>query len=188
MIKINKTHSKNDLFDLINLVNIPIVFSHSDNKQDLHDKINDILKEPFEIKPNHFGITNIDNLKEFLKNKNPKKTLTVKEKSEVMAIAKHIINYCKNGYELEYSYKYNSHIEIKDDCDYIKAFGDTPSVRRACRLINQDPFFANDKFIPLISPQVKRVLEAKLLTKSVRMNCLKIRRGTPECPVIVVFD
>ena len=120
MIKINKTHSKNDLFDLINLVNIPIVFSHSDNKQDLHDKINDILKEPFEIKPNHFGITNIDNLKEFL--------------------------------------------------------------------INQDPFFANDKFIPLISPQVKRVLEAKLLTKSVRMNCLKIRRGTPECPVIVVFD
>tara|TARA_R110000744_G_scaffold62377_1_gene128746 strand:+ start:11 stop:577 length:567 start_codon:yes stop_codon:yes gene_type:complete len=188
MIKINKTHSKNDLFDLINLVNIPIIFSHSDNKQDLHNKLNNILKESFEIKPNHFGITNIDNLKEFLINKNPKKILTVKDKSEVMAIAKHVINYCKNGYELEYSYKYNSHQEIKDDIDYIKQFGDTPSVRRACRLINQDPFFAQDKFTPLISPQVKRVLEAKLLTKSVRMNCLKIRRGTKDNPVIVVFD
>ena len=188
MIKINKTHSKNDLFDLINLVNIPIIFSHSDNKQDLHNKINDILKESFEIKPNHFGITNIDNLKEFLINKNPKKILTVKEKSEVMAIAKHVINYCKNGYELEYSYKYNTHQEIKDDIDYIKQFGDTPSVRRACRLINNDPFFAQDKFTPLISPQVKRVLEAKALTKQVRMNCLKIRRGTKDNPVIVVFD
>ena len=188
MIVIHKSHSKNELFDLINLINIPIIFSHCDNKKQLHTKLNDILETTFEIKQNHYHIKSIDDLKIFLKNKNPKKTLSVKEKNDVMIIAKHVINYCKNGFHLEYSYKYTDYKQIEDDMDFIKQFGDIPSVRRCCRLLKEDPYFIDNDFTPLISPQCQRVLDTKMFSKKVKLNCLKIKRGTKEEPIIVLFD
>ena len=184
---IHKTHSKNDLIDLINLLDIPIVFSHQDNKKNIQDKLLEVLKTNFKIKKNFYNIENKDGLKVFLANQNPKKSLTIKEKNDVMKIAKNIINYCKSGYMLEGSSKYNSHKDIQDDMDYIKQFGDIPSVRRCCKLLKNDPNF-NSSFNPLISPQVQKELEDKRISKQVFMYCLKIKRATPEEPIIVSFD
>ena len=185
---IHKSHSKTDLIDLINLLNLPVVFSHQDNKKDIQDKIEKIIIEDITIKKNYFNIENKIQLKEYLINKNPKKTLTTKEKNNVMSIAKYILQYAKSNYNLEGS-KYSSLREIEDDIDYIKQFGDIPSVRRCCRLLNLDISFANKHFKPLISPQVQQELEEKRIQKQVISNYkLIIRRSTPENPIIIRFD
>ena len=187
MFIIHKSHSKNDLIDLINLLMLPVVFSHSDNKKTIHEKLDSLLKTNFEIKKNYYNIENKDGLKVFLSNKNPKKNLTIKEKQEVMSIAKFIINYCKSGYNLDASIKYNSYQEIKDDMDYIKQFGDIPSVRRCCKLLSDD-INMKEVFKPLISPQVQKELEDKSFSKVQHLKILKIRYSTPDNPVIVHFD
>jgi hypothetical protein len=54
-----------------------------------------------------------------------------------MQICKNIINYCKGGYNIDNCDIYNNIKDISDDLDYIKQFGDIPSVRRACKLISK---------------------------------------------------
>ena len=184
---IHKSHSKNDLIDLINHLGLKITFSHQDNKKDIQDKFKILLKNNIEIKKNYYNIENKDGLKFFLQNQNKKKLLTTKEKNEVMNIAKFIINYCKSGYDLDCS-KYNSMQEIIDDMDYIKQFGDIPSVRRCCKLLKDDLKILPTTFKPYISPQVQKTLDDKKITKSVRYANLKIRHSTPDNPVIVYFD
>lgn len=185
---IHKSHSKTDLIDLINTLELKIVFSHQDNKKDIQKKFIEYLKNPIpKIKQNFYHIENKDGLISYLQNQNPKKTLSIKEKNNVMMISKHIIQYCKNNYDLEYT-KYKNTQELQDDMDFIKQFGDVPSVRRCCRLMNEDPKFSGYKFVPLISPQVKKVLDEKKTIKKSYLTSLKIRYSTPENPVIVHFD
>jgi hypothetical protein len=175
-MRINKSHSKNDLVELINILNIPVVFSHQDNKKDIQDKLLQILKTDFKIKKNYYNIDNKEQLKSFLSNQNPKKTLTIKEKNNVMIIAKQIIHYCKTNFDLQVS-KYDTHKQIEDDMDYIKQFGDIPSVRRCCKLLKNDPAFQEISFIPMISPSIQKDLQDKQIQKTVMMRCLKIKRG-----------
>lgn len=182
-MRINKTHSKNDLVELINLLNIPVIHSGQDNKKNIQEKLLEILKTDFKIKKNYYNIDNKEQLKTFLTNKNPKKTLTIKEKNDVMGIAKRIITYSKGGYDIQVS-KYRNHKEIEDDMDYIKQFGDIPSVRRCCKLLKDDPAFQGVSFIPLISPQVQKDLQDKYLQKTLIMKCLKIKRE----PTTLTFD
>ena len=67
-------------------------------------------------------------------------------------------------------------------------YGDIPSVRRCCRLINEDPKMAGLQFKPLISPQVQKDLDQKKKTKKVVNYKLTIRRSTPEDPIVLTFD
>lgn len=180
---IDKSHSKGDLIDIINDLNIPIVHSHQDNKKDLQIKFQDALKTDFKIKKNFYGIETKDQLISYLSNMNPKKTLTIKEKQSVMLICKKIIHYCKNNYDLNLS-SYNSLKDIEDDMDYIKQFGDIPSCRRCCKLINKDYKFNNKNFKPLISPQTQKILDEKKINKTVYCYNLTVNHGTVE----VSFD
>jgi len=184
---IHKSHSKADLIDLINNLNLKVVFSHQDNKKDIQDKIVASLYKPCKINDNFYNIQNKDGLIKYLTSQNSKKTLTIKQKNAVMMITKHIIQYCKNNYNLEYS-KYDHPKDLQDDLDYVKQFGDIPSVRRACKLMNNDPKFTCYNFIPYISPQVQKVLDEKKAIKKTNYNILTIRRSTPDNPVLVYFD
>jgi len=184
---IDKSHSKTDLIDLINDLNLPIVHSHQDNKKDIQDKFKECITKKFEIPDNFYNIKNKDSLISYLENKNPKKTLTIKEKQNVMLICKKIIQYCKNDFDLAIT-DYNDQKQLIDDMDYIKQFGDIPSARRCCRLINEDPKMAGLQFKPLISPQVQKDLDQKKRTKKVISYKLTIRRSTPEKPIILTFD
>ena len=85
-MNIHKSHSKNDLIDLINLIELKVVFSHQDNKKDIQEKILEVLKSNIEIKDNYYNIQNKEGLKIFLANKNPKKSLTIKEKNPNIVI------------------------------------------------------------------------------------------------------
>jgi len=55
---IDKSHSKGDLVDIINDLNLPIVHSHQDNKKDLQIKFQECMKQNFKIKKNFYGIEN----------------------------------------------------------------------------------------------------------------------------------
>ena len=185
---IDKSFSKSELVEIINELNLRIVHSHADNKKQLQDKIIEHVKKK-NIKidaDNMFNIKTRDGLIFFLTNKNPKKTLNVKEKQQVMNIAKNVINYCKRGHCLEFS-TYDSFTDLCDDVDFIKQFGDIPSCRRACRLMNKDENVRGDRFIPLVSPQVQRQLDEKKIMKS-EYSPIIIKRATPEDPIILYFD
>jgi hypothetical protein len=184
---IHKSHSKNDLIDIINDLGLPVVFSHQDNKKNIQDKIKISMKEDFKIKKNYFNIDDKDQLIVYLEKQNPRKTLTTKEKNDVMSISKFIINYCKSGYDIDCC-KYNELQSIIDDMDYIKQFGDIPSVRRCCKLLKDDAKLQGMIFKPYISPQVQRTLDDKKTSKSVSLYKIKIRRATEEDPIIVYFD
>jgi len=186
---IDKSFSKGELVELINDLNLRITHSHADNKKQLQDKIVEHLKKK-NIKideDNLFNIKTRDGLIFFLTNKNPKKTLNIKEKQDVMRIAKNIINYCKRGHCLQFS-TYDRFKDLCDDVDYIKQFGDIPSCRRACRLMNQDENVNPNRFIPLLSPQVQRHLDEKKILKQKYTPHIIIRHATPDNPIIVSFE
>jgi hypothetical protein len=181
---IHKSHSKNDLIDLINTIDIPVVFSHQNNKKDIQEKLDVYLKTDIDktLDPNVYKINSKRELILYLKNPNPKKSLNVKEKNTVMQICKKLITYCKNGYVLKKSlYKHEK--EIEDDMDFIKQFGDIPSVRRVCKLMNQN-IMDKKHYKPLISPQVQKELEAKMIHKKRYITCLEIKKG----PIVLTFD
>jgi len=152
-----------DLLELINEIDLKIVHSHQDCKKDIQEKLKNFCENPTDFqfkKDNIYHIKNYYDLKCFLISPNPKKKISIKEKKVVMFIAKNIINYCLHGKVLEWSPYYKDHQQIKDDLDYIKQFGDIPSVRRACFLMNQT-LTPENHFIPIISPQVR----AKMIIK-----------------------
>ncbi len=186
-LSIEKSHSKNDLIDLINTLDLRVVFSHQDNKKSIQDKLIELMQNrekqtPFQT-DNVYKIHGYADLRMYLKSKNPKKSLSVKEKGDIMRICKHIISYCNLGYNVNLSNHYNTKQGIIDDMNYIKAYGDIPSVRRACKLINKYEKI-EDRFVPIISPQVQRKLQDKVYTQQTIAGKLQIKRGE----IIVNFD
>ena len=103
-----------------------------------------------------------------------------------MKICKQVIQYCKNGFDLTCC-EYETLKELTDDMDYIKQFGDVPSVRRCCRLLKEDVKILQT-FKPLISPQIQKELDEKYKRKKVFPYQVTIRRSTPENPIICYFD
>ena len=183
---IHKSHSKTDLIDLINHLNLSIQFSHQDNKKNIHDKLYSFIKTDFKIDNNFYNIEHKTDLINYLQHQNPKKILSIKEKNNVMLICKYIISYCKNNYDLSKT-KYKNYQDLIDDMDFIKQFGDIPSVRRCCRLMNDD-IKCGKQFNALISPQVKKDLDERRVIKGHTLKILTIKRATDENPILVSFD
>lgn len=181
-MKIDKSHSKTDLIELINTLNLPVINSHQDNKKSIQIKIIQSLELNLNFTENVYNIHNTNDLRAFLMNPNPKKSLNVKEKKDLMMICKKIIHYCKNDYCL-YKSQYKTLQEIDDDMNYIKQFGDLPSVRRACRLMNEN-IMSKIVYEPLISPQVRKQLDEKEKLKNRNIYHCHIRKG----PFTIKFD
>ena len=176
---IHKSHSKTDLVDLINFCDIPVVFNHSDNKKSLQTKLLSVIDElpDHSLKVNnHYKLKTMKDVKFYLSRVNPKKTQTIKEKGEVMRIAKRIIFYATHGFDLKVS-DYKDTQTLLDDILYIKNFGDIPSVRRACRLMKSDSKFYGQSFEPCISPQVQRELDEKRISKHVILKNVTVKYG-----------
>tara|TARA_Y100001972_G_scaffold128350_1_gene188694 strand:+ start:1200 stop:1751 length:552 start_codon:yes stop_codon:yes gene_type:complete len=175
-IKICKTHSKADLIDLINTLNLPLIHSHSDNKKSIQSKLIKSLQQDMSFEDNVYNIHDTKGLKVYLSSKNPKKNLNVKEKKDLMFICKKIIHYCKNDYCI-YKSQYNNQQEIKDDMLYITQFGDLPSVRRACKLMNEN-IMSKERYEPLISPQVQKQLDEKNSLKTTNKYNCQLKKGS----------
>ena len=181
---IDKTFSKQDLIHLINSLNVPIIFNHSINKKEIQDKLIEYyhVKDEDIKNDNVYGIKTKQDLFIYLSKPNPKKIINIKEKNNIMIICKSIIKFCNNKYDLDYC-SYNNLNDIVDDMNYIKQYGDIPSVRRCCKLMNEC-CKVKDTFKPLISPQVKQMLQEKSISKKQIIKCLTIKRE----PIILTFD
>jgi len=181
---IDKSHSKTDLIDIINSINLPIIFSHGHNKRDIQEKIEEVFesKEDLSFSENVYNINTIKDLQIYVANPNPKKVLSVKDKSNVMSICREICKYCKNKYIVEKT-NYKNITDLHDDMRYIVQFGDLPSVRRACKLMNKN-IQTIQQWIPIISPQVKKTLLEKEKSKNIFSFGIKATKGN----YILKFD
>ena len=185
MIKsIDKSHSKADLINIINSVGAPIVFSHECNKKTIQDKLSELFKENKNLifDDNVYNIGSLTELRIYISNPNPKKTISVKEKQTIMSVCKEIIKYCKNKYLIEKS-NYKTSKDLHDDMMWISQYGDLPSVRRVCKLMNSN-IQRSQEWIPVISPQVKKILDDKEKSKKTPSFGIKVATGDFK----LVFD
>jgi len=181
----HKSHSRKDLIDIIKLFKLPIEDAEDYNKKQLIEKLfNCLYKEIEYIEPDndYYGISNLHELKEYLIKPNQKKILSVKDKNEIMKMSKLIIQYCKVGYCVELSY-FNTMDDIYVEARRLSQFGDIPSVRRMCQLINKNPH-SNERVYPVMSKKVQKDLEIKELTSKKVFSMLTVKKEK----VIVSFD
>ena len=184
-MSIHKSHSKQELIDIINDLQISnIELSHSDSKSDTQSKIltylNDYKEDTYP--ESVFKIRSSQELAIYLMNPNPKKNLSVKDKSVVMSICKEITKFAKCNYIVENT-RYSTLQELNDDMMYITQYGDLPSVRRAVKLMNEN-VQRTRHWSCVISPQMKKVIEEKENQKNSNSYHATFRRGE----FIVSFD
>ena len=181
---IDKTFSKGDLLEIISRFNIHVPGCNTLDKLRLSimlwSEINNLqsIPEDNEI----YMIKNVQELKTYLTKPNPDKLLTIKQKQKIMRFCKEVIVYCNNGYNLDSSI-FNNLEEIYIQMKDISIYGDIPSVRRAIRLINQDPKL-KERIEPVISNKMKRVLESKNKKKVKKYYGLISKQGS----FIITFD
>jgi len=173
---IHQTHSRKELLDIIRVFKLPIPNKNDKNKSGLQDAIIEVVRFLDNIQPEqeYFFINSKEELIDYLVKQNPAKTLTIKEKQDVMMIAKKIIAYARNNYFLMPS-GYMDTIEVYKDATYIAKFPEIPSVRKAIDLVNKDPKI-REKIEMIIPRRVKKQLEKRKAVKQQHIP-LYVKRG-----------
>jgi len=181
---IHKSHSRRDILEIVKLFKLPIDDVDDYNKKELSEKVIDTLNSIDNIIPDDqfYGIENLQELKEHLIKPNQKKILSIKDKAEIMKTAKLIISFCKGGYVVEISY-FDSLEQIYSEARRIAQFGDLPTCRRMCSLLNKNPY-CNERIYPVISKKVQKDLEIKKLTSKKVHTSLHVKHGK----ILVMFD
>ena len=181
--EVHMSHSRKELLDIIRVFKLPITSKNDKNKKELQDAIVETVRFLDNVEPEdeYFFIGCKEELIEYLKKQNPAKTLTIKEKTEVMLLAKKIIAYSRNGYFL-LPCGYMDAIDVYKDATYIAKFPEIPSVRKAIELVNKDPKM-RDKVEMVIPRRVKKQLEKR---KAVKQTNIPLYRKTGE--FIITFD
>lgn len=173
---IHMSHSRKELLDIVRVFNLPIHGKNDKNKKDLQSAIVECVRFLDNITPEdeYFFVNSKEELIDYLQKPNPAKTLTIKEKTDVMLIAKKLIGYSRNGYYLLPS-GYMDTVDVYKDASYIAKFPEIPSVRKAVELINLDPKL-RDKIEMIIPRRVKKQLEKRKKVKQQNIP-LYIKRG-----------
>ena len=175
-MRIHNSHSRKELFDVIAVFELPIPNRNEYTKSQIQIKIIECLEYFDKINPDmeYFFIENKEDLIKYLEYPNPHKTLTIKEKDEVMSKSKKIIGYSRNGYFL-LPYSYMSFDEVYTDAVHISKHGGIPSVRKAIELLNKDPKLAYPIEVK-IPKRVENQLKKKKKLKQSEIP-LYIKRG-----------
>lgn len=176
MFSVHMTHSRKELLDIIRVFKLPITNKNDKNKKQLQDAIVEVVRYLDNVEPEqeYFFINSKEELIDYLERQNPAKTLTIKEKQEVMLTAKKLIAYSRNGYYL-IPQGYMDAIEVYKDATYIAKFPEIPSVRKAIELVNKDPKM-REKIEMVIPRRVKKQLEKRKAVKQSNIP-LYIKRG-----------
>jgi len=174
---IHSSHTRKDICEIIEIFYlIDYIEDYSDlSKKDLVKDFTQVLNKIKKISRDDkfLFIEDIEGLKEYLQKPNQTR-ITVKEKCEIMDIAKDIIFYCKNGFLLSVS-NFECTDEIKDKADYISCYGNIPTVARAINMLNKD-----DK----IKPKINLILSGKIKIQMRKKHeqklkeCVALKRKT----------
>jgi len=157
-MRIHDSYSKKDLVKVIQDFNIPDI--------DLKLTRYDIVK----ILYNYWDDYDLS----FLENENPVKTLSIKEKNDIIIKAKKIIALHKNGYNIDRSL-YNNIQEVIDDAEFISQYGDISSVRRAINFINEK---YDKNIMCTLTDETKDLLDQKEEIKKSSNIGFNFKRGT----------
>ena len=181
---IHKSHSKKDLNNIIETFKINIENPKQYKKKELLRLLTKELDEMDEIEPEtkYYLFYNIIELKDYLSQCNPKKLLSIKEKSEIILHCKEIQQYIRNGFQIDYSI-FDSEDEIHKLCKYIQPYGDIPSVRKALWKLQKHPM-NKFNYEPKISKQTQAELDRRELLKCKYPKKLTISSGK----FLVTFD
>jgi hypothetical protein len=102
----------------------------------------------------------------FLSKENKNKSLSIRQKNDIILKAQQIISLHKNGFMIENSC-YNDDLEVVNECKYIAKYGDISSVRRAIK-------FVNNHYNLTIKPKLSQDIHDKLQHKEqIRLNSIK---------------
>ena len=181
---INKSFSKGDMLDIIRQFNLDIPNSNNMDKLKLSITLWSYVNNLKDIQPDTeiYLIESKEELIKYLAGHNPDKLLSVKDKTKLMNFCKEVIIYCNHGYNIECS-SFNTIEEIHIPTRDIAIHGDIPSVRRAIRLLNNDPNL-KEKIEPIISNKMKKMIEVKKKKKVKNYYGLISKRGD----YLVTFD
>jgi len=175
MIMIDKTHSKMDLIELFQSLDVNIPKKYK--KQDI------IANLPQYIQNAKYSDTvkDVSVLIDILKNKSTKQRPNLKLKIMIMNKSKRIIKYCSSNHILSLE-TYLSHQEVYNDVMFIASYGDIASVRKALNLYNNSPFCVNHVNAILSDNKIEQISERKLLKKN-KVFGLKSKRS----PILLEF-
>lgn len=169
---IHPTHSKKDLCEIIEIYSFyQIEDYHHLKKTELAEALWDQVcqKDFVPAESEYLFVDDITDLREYLRKPCGRQITTNAVRIDVNNRVKNIIFYCREcGYFLTAS-NYLSVDDVRYDAEFIKNYGDLPSVRRALRLYNNDPK-ANQPILPTMTRRVKRREEEKASLK--RKNTL----------------
>ena len=185
-MKIHSSHSRKELLMVISSFNIDIPDALDLPKKEISlilcNKLLELKEDSIKEVDEYFYVSSKTELLEYLSRPNQSKTLTIKEKSDVMLTAKKIIAYCKNSFFLT-PYNYESFEDLLVEAEYIKKFGDIPSCRRAISLLNNDPKL-DYKIDIVLSKRTKKELDKK---NRIKMN--SVPRATIKYgKFLITFD
>lgn len=177
---IHKSFSKKDLLKIIDFFKIPIGVNESHTKVCVATTLWEILfKMNFLEIPqdNPYLVKDLPSLRFYLKNPNPRKPYSVKDRDKYILTAKKINHYCENGYDINKSL-YTDKKELYNDADDISKYGDIPIVRKTIIKLMKDierPYIIK----PLISPHIQHDIDLKrsLNKRTAFMKC-KVKHGT----------
>ena len=162
MNKIHSTFSKNDMIELIEVFQIPIDYFDI-TKAKLSILLLIYINDIEEMKPTiEYFINNKEEFIEYLSKPNQLKVSTY-QKKEIMYIAKNILLYCNQ--DSFHNTTFIDEYEMVESVNYIKFYGDIPTVRRAIQILNERYV---EKFEIHISPKVKFDLDKRKKLKKIQ--------------------
>jgi len=187
---IHKSHTKKDLIEIIEVFNFQKDIENylEYNKDTLTTLLDIHLRTIIEIKPEkeYFEFDDINDLREYLKLSSPKQVIPIKEKDIIIDKAKQLIFYCRIcGFQL--GYYYDTIEDVIADANYIKKYGDIPTIRRALRLVNEDGKIIN-KIKPIITYRTQQRINKKEQLKKDGLCTYTVKKAKEGKPFLVSFD
>ena len=177
MIIIDKTHSKMDLIELFE--SLQVIIPKSLKKQDIIANLPQYIQNA--KYNNTTKVKDVSVLIDILKNKSTKQRPNLKLKNKIMIKSKRIIKYCSSNHVLS-DETYLSHEDVYSDTLFICQYGDIASVRKACELYNESPFCINHINPILSDDKIKDINEKNILKRNTVFG-LKSKRE----PILLEF-
>ena len=159
-MKIHESYSKKDLVKVINKSNIPNIDLKLTRYEIVKLLCDSEIWEKYKLN--------------FLERENKNKSLSIKEKNEIILKAQQLISLHKNGFILSRSI-YKSDDEVINEAKFISKHGDISSVRRAIKFINEH---YNEKIKPKLSNDVYEHLKHKEKIKKDSVQSISFKKGT----------
>lgn len=180
---IDKTFTKKDLLQFIDIYDMEIEDPSSLSKKDLQTELEKYLDNLNELPfTPEYDFILAEDLLLYLQSEKPNIDLNYREKGDMIALAKKIIHYTRNGYSIALT-NFKDIDEIYQKGILVANHGDIPTCRRAIAELNKDQKIRNKLDIK-ISLKVQNELEQKKINK---------RSLTPQCKfnkkyTVLMFD